>query len=102
MVAGNGYLYAPWPRPSKLPGDARLLELIDEYERRAYAIGVPGGERERRAFAAYRGFAICARGWQRELSRARPRPVEATNARAPGPVARPFRQALDALSRANP
>lgn len=95
---GTGPRYSTWPRPEQIPSEARLLETIDEYERRAVAIGLPSNERDRSAFMAYRSLAICARGWLEELIRARPKRVPAIT--ASGPSARPclLRQALDALS----
>jgi hypothetical protein len=91
-----------WPRPGKPPGEDLLLEIIDEYERRAVAIGLPESERDRAAFTAYRSLALCARRWLDERIGSRPARMPATEEHLPAVRPCLLRQALDALAGEDP
>lgn len=82
-----------WPAPCQPMAERDLIALIDEYERRALAIGQPFGAYQRRAFRTYRTIAAQLRGWLAGARRRR----EAL--RVPPPVVplSPLRGALDML-----
>lgn len=89
----------PWPVPSKLPTPRALQETMDEYQRRAVALGSPRGRHQRDALIAYRVLCAQMHAWLALRAQGQARSV------VPSPGARPrirplLREALAECARA--
>ncbi len=73
----------PWPVPSKLPTTRALQETMDEYQRRAVALGSPRGRHQRDALIAYRVLCAQMHAWLALRAQGQARPV------VPAPGSRP-------------